>query len=132
MLRVLVDAGPLYALVDPKDGQHARAVEELQRLTSTWPEFVTTTATLMETHALILKRLGPEFALSWLAEVQDRIGLLEFKTADLYAAMKRVQAYPDQKISLFDAGLAELSARLRVPVWTFDFHFDVMGVEVWR
>jgi hypothetical protein len=31
-----------------------------------------------------------------------------------------------------DAVIAEISGRLEAPVWTFDHHFDVIGVKVWR
>jgi len=30
------------------------------------------------------------------------------------------------------ATLAALSARLNAPIWTYDHHFDVMRVKVWR
>lgn len=44
----------------------------------------------------------------------------------------RVLRYSDQDISLADAVVAEISDRLEIPVWTFDHHFAVMGVRVWR
>jgi hypothetical protein len=31
-----------------------------------------------------------------------------------------------------DRALAAMSVPLAAPVWTFDHHFDVMSVEVWR
>jgi hypothetical protein len=38
----------------------------------------------------------------------------------------------NQDLALFDTVLAAMSDRLEAPVWTFDHHFDVMGVNVWR
>ncbi len=32
---------------------------------------------------------------------------------------------------LVDATLAVLSDRLELPVWTYDFHFDVMQIDMW-
>ncbi len=40
--------------------------------------------------------------------------------------------YQDQDLSLFDAIAAVVSERLSLPVWTYDYHFEVMRVEVWR
>jgi hypothetical protein len=38
----------------------------------------------------------------------------------------------DQPITLFDAAVATLAARLQIEVWTYDHHFDVMNASVWR
>ena len=35
--------------------------------------------------------------------------------------------YPDQTITLVDATTAVLSAKMNIPIWTYDYHFDVMG-----
>ena len=58
----------------------------------------------------------------------EREGLLD----DYHAAMSRIQRYRDQAFTLFDVVLAILSERLALPVWTYDHHFDVMRVPVWR
>jgi hypothetical protein len=33
---------------------------------------------------------------------------------------------------MFDAVTAGTSRRLGLPGWTYDHHFDVVGVEMWR
>jgi len=43
-----------------------------------------------------------------------------------------VRAFPDQDISLVDATVATLASRMKVAVWTYDHHFDVMRIPVWR
>jgi len=58
---VLADAGPLYAVVDPDDSQHRRAVREMERLDEERREIVVAYSTLLETsNSLILFRLGEE------------------------------------------------------------------------
>ncbi len=52
-------------------------------------------------------------------------------TEDYEGAVARVLHYQDQNISLIDAVSAEIGARLEVPVWTYDHHFDVLGAERW-
>jgi predicted nucleic acid-binding protein len=51
---------------------------------------------------------------------------------DYRRAIEKIGAVADQPITLFDATVAILAARLRLEVWTYDHHFDVMGVRVWR
>jgi len=67
-----------------------------------------------------------------LHEVTEQTSLLTPLEADYRAARRRVERYRDKRPSLFDALLAELSGHLKLPVWTFDSHFDMMQVQVWR
>lgn len=132
MNAVLADSGPLYALVDVTDNQHHRALDDLQALYSMGTTIAAPTVILMETYSLILYRLGTNAASRWLSQLEGGMGLIEPRREDFQAASNRIRRYPDQSITLFDAVLAELSGKLAVPVWTFDHHFDVMQVQVWR
>jgi predicted nucleic acid-binding protein len=51
--------------------------------------------------------------------------------SDFVEARALVGRFPDQAISLFDAVVVAVSQRLDVPVWTYDFHFDVLGAHRW-
>jgi len=44
----------------------------------------------------------------------------------------RLRALTDQPITLFDATVAAMATRLNFDVWTYDHHFDVMRIGVWR
>ena len=44
----------------------------------------------------------------------------------------RLSALADQPITLFDATLAALASRMKVEIWTYDHHFDLMRAKVWR
>jgi hypothetical protein len=52
-------------------------------------------------------------------------------SSKLFAAAK-TNRYPDQSITLFDATTASISQRLRVPIWIYDFPFDVINSIIWR
>lgn len=129
---ILVDTGPLYALTDPDDALHERAGEEREvlkarRLVPTVPY-----SNLIEGHALVLRKLGLAPARRFLRDLTRSSILVTPAEGDHEGAIRRVLRYPDQAISLADAVLAEMSARIDAPVWTYDHHFDVMGVNVWR
>jgi predicted nucleic acid-binding protein len=129
---VLADTGPLYALVDGDDHLHHRALEEEGRIAAEGRTLVVAFPTLLESHSLVLRRLGIQTSRQWLQELKSGVGLVNPHRDDFLAAASRIRSSADQPITLFDGVLAVLADRLRFPVWTFDHHFDAMGVTVWR
>lgn len=128
---ILADAGPLYAAVDPHDTHHRRALEELRKLERDRREIVVAFPTLLETYSLVASRLGRKVTAGWLIEM-DAAALVNPAPEDYRQAFARVRALPNQSISLFDATVAALATRLELEVWTYDHHFDLMRVAVWR
>jgi len=128
---VLADTGPLYAAADPDDAHHKRAQQELRQLAREKREIVVAYPTLLEAYTLVLFRLGKGAAANWLNEMADA-SLINPSPQDYRQATARVQSLAGQPITLFDATLAILSATLGLAVWTYDHHFDLMRVEVWR
>jgi predicted nucleic acid-binding protein len=129
---VLADTGPLYAAVDPDDQYHLRAQQELSELQRRQLTVMLAYPTVSEAYTLVLYRLGRSTARSWLQEILKGATLINPTPEDYRMAVSKLDAYPDQSITLFDAALAALSKRLSVPVWTYDHHFDVMRAAVWR
>ena len=128
---LLADAGPLYAAVDPSDKHHSQALRELQELARRRCEVVVSFSTLAEAYSLILRKLGQGVALRWLNEMVDA-ALVNPTLEDYRLAIVKLAAFADQSITLFDATVAVLASRLGLEVWTYDHHFDVMRVPVWR
>ena len=129
---LLADTGPLYASADPDDSYHLRAQRELRRITRERREVIVAYPTLAEAYTLVLYRLGKDAASSWLSDVRSGAALVNPTPEDYQDAIQRLLAFPDQPITLFDATLAMLSARLGAEVWTYDHHFDLMRTAVWR
>jgi predicted nucleic acid-binding protein len=128
---VLADAGPLYAAVDPEDSHHRRAVREMKQLDEERREIVVAYSTLLETYSLILFRLGQSTATDWLTDIADA-SWINPSPEDYRLAAAKLQGLTDQPITLFDAVAAAVATRLRLEVWTYDHHFDVMRIPVWR
>ena len=130
---MLADTVPLYATVDPSDDNFGRAREDLARLNAEGLSVALSFSVLCESYTLILYRLGAGRSRRWLGEVNGRASLVNPSQQDYEAAAGlMISGYTDQRLSLFDAVTAVLSERLGLPVWTYDQHFDVMQVEVWR
>lgn len=129
---MLADTGPLYAALDPDDDNHERARRDIERLNLEELGVMVAYPTLCEGYSLILYRLGIAAAHGWLEELQESASLLNLAPGDYGRASELLLGYRDQGFSLFDAVTASLGERLGLPVWTYDHHFDVMRVEVWR
>jgi predicted nucleic acid-binding protein len=128
---VVADTGPLYAAVDPDDAHHKRARQELQRLARDNYEVVVAYPTLLEAYTLVLFRLGKSAASRWLSEMAGA-SMVNPNPEDYRQGVTTIQAFADQPITLFDATVAALATRLSLPVWSYDHHFDLMRVGVWR
>jgi predicted nucleic acid-binding protein len=130
MHAVLADTGPLYAAVDPRDEFHKQAVAELGKLAREKRRVVVAYPILLEAHNMVLRRLGKSTAIDWLDDMASA-ALINPTPEDYLHAIASVEALGDQSITLFDATVAVLAKRLRLDVWTYDHHFDVMRVPVW-
>jgi len=128
---VLADTGPLYAAADPDDVHHKRARQELRRLAHEKREVLVAYPTLLEAYTLVLFRLGGNAASRWLENLTSAT-LINPGPEDYRQALTRVRALADQPVTLFDAVVAALAARLGLEVWTYDHHFDLMRIAVWR
>lgn len=129
---VLADTGPLYAALDPTDDNHDRSQEDIERLNREGLGVAVTYPTLCEGYSLVLYKLGLDRAHGWLGEVGGYAALLNPTSEDYREATALILGYGDQELSVFDAVAAVVSERLSLRVWTYDHHFDVMRVEVWR
>jgi predicted nucleic acid-binding protein len=118
--------------VDPDDQFHQKARTELERLQEERLLLSVSWSTITESYTLILGRLGIRKAQTWLEELTEGAGLINPRREDYLEAARWLRRYPDQDISLCDGVLAILAEQLRFPVWTYDHHFDVMRIPVWR
>jgi predicted nucleic acid-binding protein len=128
---VLADTGPLYAANDEGDDHHSRALRQLKELALDRRQVLIAYPILLEAYSLLLFKLGRRAASGWLAEV-SAISFLNPTPEDYAQGLTMVRSFPDQSITLVDATLGALAIRMGLDVWTYDHHFDVMRVGMWR
>jgi uncharacterized protein len=128
---VLADTGPLYAAADSSDGLHHRAQRELGIVEHHQIEVVVPLTTLIETHKLLLRRFARARVRPWLDSTIAVVTVVYPQPIDFVYAVDIVRRYPDQSLTLHDALLAALSERLDLPIWTYDFHFDLLRANRW-
>ena len=132
MKAILADTTPLYGAIDTSDQFHARAQAEIQRIAKEKLIVVVSFPVYIETYSLLLYRLGFEQANRFSQNCLESANLLNPTEEQYLKAIKKVQQFPDQTITIVDALTAILADELNMPVWTYDYHFDVMKISVWR
>lgn len=132
MKAILADTTPLYGAIDTSDQFHARAQAEIQRIAKEKLIVVVSFPVYIETYSLLLYRLGFEQANRFSQNCLESANLLNLTEEQYLKAIKKVQQFPDQTITIVDALTAILADELNIPVWTYDYHFDVMKISVWR
>ena len=73
---------------------------------------------LCEAYTPVLYRLGGVYARQWWAEVLAHATPVNAEHADLVLGATHLERFDDDPITLVDAVLAAMSARLHMPVWT--------------
>ena len=120
--RVIVDTGPLVALLNGKDNAHAWVVQQLQDIQ---PPMITCESVLAE--ATYLTRQTPGARVALIEMVGEGFLTIGMAVADHHSALlAMVRRYADVPMSLADACLVRLAELFpQSPVLTLDSDFSV-------
>jgi hypothetical protein len=123
---VLWDSSAILALLDADDRDHARAAEIARAIARQGrPSFVTNYVEV-ETHALLLAKLGRSLAREWLLSAS--LPVIRAAPAEEASAREILLRYSDKDWSLCDAlSFAVMERRAVRTVFTFDRHFQQYG-----
>ncbi len=128
---VFVDTSALFALLVRDDAMHARAKEAFARLADQSAQLLTSSYVLVETTALLQRRIGLKAVHDFNARV---VPLLEVLWADAHwhgRAVHRLLAQTDRTVSLVDCLSFEImEARDISTAYSFDGHFGEEGFRL--
>ncbi|MBI2265945.1 MAG: PIN domain-containing protein [Armatimonadetes bacterium] len=123
---IFLDTSGLYALADVSDAHHLQAKSIVASLKRSKRKILTTNYVLVETHALLLARLGHSMARGWLRTFNAPVENCEHE--DLKLAKEIIFSREDKSFSLADAVSFVVMERLRSKeVFAFDVHFEQYG-----
>lgn len=127
--RVFVDTSAYYALVDRSDMRHESAVATAYHLSKNGADLFTSNFVVVETHTLILNRLGRDSAAQALERVYaSTTRIIRATEADERRGREIVVQQRDKDYSLVDTVSFAIMERLHLRLaWTYDHHFHQFG-----
>lgn len=135
---VYLDTGPLKGLLDPHDQSHQRSRELFERATAERARILTPYPALLELHRLLMYRKPPrsdaaKLAVTALGRVIETYSIVFPTQGDAETALKLLARFDDQKITLADATIASMAARVGATVMTLDsYHFGLVGTDIYQ
>jgi len=131
---ILIDTGAWYALTDPQERHHGRAVGVFGRSTKEeHGRMVTSDYILDETYTLIRMRLGiePVRRLRGLLRQSSSIQVVRVSDTDFERSVDMMLAHEDKRWSLTDCTSFVLMQELEIgDAFTFDHNFAEAGFRV--
>jgi predicted nucleic acid-binding protein len=129
MKAVFIDTSAVLALLVATDRAHALAAQAWQRLEREEAPLLTTSYVLVETYALLDRRVGPDAVRRFRDEFEPLMEIVWVGAAEHRAGLDRCDAGP-RGLSLVDA-VSFVVARARgiVRTFAFDNHFAEEGLE---
>ena len=130
---VFVDTSAWYPAVVATHPDHNAVAAALQATVRDGHRIVTTNLVIMETHALLLHRVGRMVALTFARTIYEPPTVVVSSTTDLeqQAITDWIEPYADQQFSLADGvSFASMKARRISRVIALDSHFATAGFQL--
>lgn len=127
---IFVDTSAWYPIVDRKHADHRHLADLLRDRVEAGITLVTTNLVLAESHALLMRRVGSDVALTFLSGVRAPPNVVVYSTDELETAAETewLARFADQDFSLADAvSFAVMSRRGIREALTLDGHFNTAG-----
>ena len=128
--RVLIDTSAFLAIQSTSDEFHQHAMSIYERLVDRSPELWTTSYALVETIALVQRRLGFATLKKLLDSLEGVLNIFWIDSAVHAESVKRLIAHEGRGFSLVDWTLVLASNELNAHVFTFDRRFEEQGIAV--
>lgn len=130
-MTTFVDTSGIHAVFDRDDTNHQRAGEAWRRLLADHAPLLTTNYVLLETSALLQRRLGMADLQAFHDDVVPLLRIEWIEEARHQAAVEAVLAAGKRKLSVVDCVSFQVMRQLGVhTVFCFDQHFREQGFEV--
>jgi predicted nucleic acid-binding protein len=133
MTAVFADTSGLLALLSGKDEHHAAAARAFRKLQARQSLLVTSSFVLVETYALLGRRLGVEAVRAFRADLSPLLEVVWVDATLHEAGLDRLLKHRRRQLSLVDAVSFEVMTRRGLgEAFAFDPHFEQEGFALVR
>ncbi|HYX16642.1 MAG TPA: type II toxin-antitoxin system VapC family toxin [Nostoc sp.] len=132
--QVVIDAGPLIALLYAKDPQHRECRIGFEQLSQAKVRAYTPIPILFEVYKWLLYTTNPRTAQSSLNTMLESLHLIPVNQADLLEISALLQTIPNWQGSLEDATVIWAARVRKCPVWTINYRDfgNFPALEFWN
>ena len=127
---IIIDTSAIFAYLDPNDLFHAQATETYYNLLSEGDRLFTNSYVLVESAALIHRRMGFVALRSFLDSVHGRWDIQWITRSAHDAIWRRMSASSGSRLSLVDWSVIVMAKQTGAAVFTFDSDFAGEGLTV--
>ncbi|NJN76011.1 MAG: type II toxin-antitoxin system VapC family toxin [Synechococcaceae cyanobacterium RL_1_2] len=121
MKRLVLDAGPLIALVSQNDQYHQEALQGFQQLPELFGEVITPLPILFEVYKFVSRHESNQQAQFLLKVIQSETVVETISHDDFLDIASLVTQSPNWSGTMEDASVLVIAQRLQSPVWTIDY-----------
>ncbi len=127
---ILVDTSAIFALVSPEDKFHAEAQDTFSELVERGDQLYTTSYVLVESSALIHRRLGFEVLRTFIQSIQGVWETIWIDRSTHEEIWNRMRSRDGTRLSLVDWSVIVGSEKTRSAIFAFDSDFSTEGLRV--
>ncbi len=118
---IVLDAGPLIALLHERDAEHSTAVNGFRQLLQARTRLIAPLPIVFEVYKWLLYEAHPAAAQLGLEQMRQSLVIVYPAETDFEEVTDVLAGLPAWKGTLEDALVALLALRLDVPVWTMNY-----------
>ena len=127
---ILVDTSAIFALLSPDDRFHAQSRDIFSELVERGDQLYTTSYVLVESSALIHRRLGFEVLRLFIQSMHGVWETIWIDRSTHEEIWTRMRAKDGVRLSLVDWSVVVSAERTRSAIFAFDSDFSLEGLEV--
>lgn len=128
--KIIIDTSAFYALVSAKDAFHSRAADTYEQLIDREQELWTTSYVLVETMALVHRRLGFDILAEFVKGIDGTVRVFWVESAVHNQALSQFAANRGNGLSFVDWTVGLVSLILNAHIFTFDRGFAERSLPV--
>ncbi|MBD2395179.1 PIN domain-containing protein [Cyanobacterium aponinum FACHB-4101] len=121
MKRLILDTGPLIALVSERDNYHSEAKLGFSQISLVFGEVLTPLPILFEVYKFVARNESPKIAQKLLSVIQEETVIVTISESDFVTISDLVLNFSHWGGTLEDASVIVIAKKYQGQIWTIDY-----------